>query len=54
MPVYEFACRGLSEDFRDPTNVGVVGQRHVHSLREHQGRADLEHRVSGHIEEKLG
>jgi hypothetical protein len=45
----------LSEDFRDrPTDVGiVVGQRHVHSLREHQGRADLEHRVHGHIEEKL-
>jgi hypothetical protein len=45
----------LSENFRDrPTDVGiVVGQRHVHSLREHQGRADLEHRVRGHIEEKL-
>jgi len=45
----------LSEDFRDPpTNVGiVVGQRHVHSLWEHQGRADLEHRARGYIEEKL-
>jgi hypothetical protein len=45
----------LSEDFRDrPTHVGiVVGQRHLYSLWEHQGRADLEHRVRGHVEEKL-
>jgi hypothetical protein len=45
----------LSEDFRDrPTHVGiVVDQRHVQSLREHQGRADLEHGVRGHIEEEL-
>jgi hypothetical protein len=45
---------GLSEDFRDcPTNVGIVGGRDMHSLREQQGRADLEHRVRGHIEEEL-
>jgi hypothetical protein len=45
---------GLSEDVRDrPTNVGIVGQRHLHSLWEHKGRADLEHRPRGDIEEEL-
>jgi hypothetical protein len=46
---------GLPEDIRGrSTDVGiVVGQRRVPALREHQGRADLEHRVRGDVEEEL-
>jgi len=44
----------LSADVRDrPANVGIVVERHVLSLREHEGRADLEQRERGHIEEEL-
>jgi uncharacterized protein with PIN domain len=45
----------VSEDLRNrQANVGIVGgRRHVRSLREHQGRANLEHRVCGHVEEEL-